>query len=689
MKYLRLFNNSQEYEEFINSGAEGVNVLVSSFADNVERAEFSDIANEQTNAPLMEVAERMKWTSDERSNVLTVMDCARITDETLSSYTLNGLHITLGGESYPAEETEGGWYLNGNTDFVVSSNTWYFDVWENMYFKDAGVDETVTFEIVPDWMESAVSAGTYTFRKYDVYNWWNDVTFYDATNIFSQEWIDEYKSYYGDDIKVMIYTYYDEWYSATTIDAYAAFLVNAEDGEYAIHKDYGLFSNIEHFDELKHFTNITALPRGSFSSGKVSYIELPSNIKSLADSCFHYCENIKNIGFNNELENIGNYAFYSSGLEGELKLPNSLKTIGVSAFYRCSGLTKVEMCDNVETIGNGAFNNCQNIESARWSSAVTTIDSNSFTYCSALTDVYNTQSVSAINSYAFYQCTSLSGIDLTNVEILGGGSMKNVALKEVIAPNLREMPEYGAFSSHDQKTVCENLKKVYAPNLTILGQDSFRWCGNLEYLYAPKTEEIQRCAYQHTIVQYHLYPNLNKNAMYCYAGNGNNQPYEFWLLGGEQSGWTNYISYAYSKKMDVVFLTETPKNIFNGMTAAKQKKFTLWVPDNSISAYASHSAFSACTIHGLSEFVSNITYDVDTSANTLTVVMSPVTYNSTTSGMDINDYDVEITSGGNLLEQIHDYHYKLVYNILDSGNVTINISGKYSWSPSTTLNISL
>ena len=93
-------------------------------------------------------------------------------------------------------------------------------------------------------------------------------------------------------------------------------------------------------------------------------IIFPSSLKKIGSFRFRYFEaffsSLKNVEFNEGLEEIGDFAFYRSGLE-KVICPSSLKKIGQCSFYGCCNLVEVFLNDGIEKIGRTAFANNLNL----------------------------------------------------------------------------------------------------------------------------------------------------------------------------------------------------------------------------------------------------------------------------------------------------------------------------------------
>ena len=103
---------------------------------------------------------------------------------------------------------------------------------------------------------------------------------------------------------------------------------------------------------------------------------------------------ITTVVINDDVTDIGDFAFFNCSSLTEVTIPNSVTTIGDFAFEYCSSLTEVTIGNSVTSIGNGAF-----------------------VYCSSLTEVTNHASVPQwINANVFYN------LDISQITLLVPGA---------------------------------------------------------------------------------------------------------------------------------------------------------------------------------------------------------------------------------------------------------------------------
>ena len=150
----------------------------------------------------------------------------------------------------------------------------------------------------------------------------------------------------------------------------------------------GLSGNIDIPDDVEVIGNGAFYMCNSFTGT----IKIGRKVKTIGDSAFYGCSSIE--GYlkinSNVLKYIGSYAFYGcTKLSGQLKLPNSLKYIGDYAFTNCNLFTnKLVLPNNLKYIGDSAFSKCEGFEG----------------------NLVIPQSVETIGENAFFQCRGFSTI---------------------------------------------------------------------------------------------------------------------------------------------------------------------------------------------------------------------------------------------------------------------------------------
>lgn len=201
-------------------------------------------------------------------------------------------------------------------------------------------------------------------------------------------------------------------------------------------------------------------------------VHLPTEITEIPDYSFFGCKSLKMLAIPDKVQRIGMAAFYgcmSLGLEYDwdklaysslkLVLPESLEEIGDYAFYR-SGLSEIEFGKNLKKIGRSAFYENWNLKSVSLPAGVT-----------------------EISDYAFYGCSSLERISMPNVEKIGRSSFYGCrSLKNLALP--ATLKSIGTMAFQD----CFALETLVIPaSVEKIGDFAFL-CGDVLTIFSERAE---------------------------------------------------------------------------------------------------------------------------------------------------------------------------------------------------------
>ncbi len=93
----------------------------------------------------------------------------------------------------------------------------------------------------------------------------------------------------------------------------------------------------------------------------IEHVEIQYGVTTIGDGAFYNHYSLNSVTFSEDLNSIGNNAFYGCDVE-ELVFPERLRKIGNYAFEDCEKLTEVYIPDSVESIGHGAFTTCSSLK---------------------------------------------------------------------------------------------------------------------------------------------------------------------------------------------------------------------------------------------------------------------------------------------------------------------------------------
>ena len=138
-------------------------------------------------------------------------------------------------------------------------------------------------------------------------------------------------------------------------------------------------------------------------------IVLPNSLERISDSAFSQCNTLKSVSFGNNLEYIGNYAFYNCDLN-TVMLPNSLTGLGQGVFYSCDSLTTVVIPDSVTGELNRTFYKCRSLANCQIGTGITSLVNGTFYSCHALSSITLPNTITTIGDSVFGNCLSLTGV---------------------------------------------------------------------------------------------------------------------------------------------------------------------------------------------------------------------------------------------------------------------------------------
>ena len=173
---------------------------------------------------------------------------------------------------------------------------------------------------------------------------------------------------------------------------------------------------------------VTAVRANAFKNKALTSLVIGANVKTIGESAFEGCYNIKSLTLNDKLEVIEARAFYDAGSGKNYSLPSTLKTIGNSAFYSCGTPEELVIPANVETIGAYAFAFSANTKTLIFEegSKLAEIKANTFQY-SGLTSLEVPSNIESIGKEAFTKCWYLESVTLSEgVKYIGIGAFENV-----------------------------------------------------------------------------------------------------------------------------------------------------------------------------------------------------------------------------------------------------------------------
>ncbi|MDE5572062.1 MAG: leucine-rich repeat protein [Prevotella sp.] len=179
---------------------------------------------------------------------------------------------------------------------------------------------------------------------------------YQATNGWGFQTIEEMEGV-GDEISFI------QFAAAATKEACVKRWDENGDGEISLEEakmvtviDWGYFSEITSFDELKYFTNVTTIGSSAFSECKaLTSITIPNGVTSIGANAFYGCVSLATIVLPDSLTCIEAGTFKNCSALMAVTIPNSVTSIGNNAFEGCTNLSEINLPEGLLTIGEKAF----------------------------------------------------------------------------------------------------------------------------------------------------------------------------------------------------------------------------------------------------------------------------------------------------------------------------------------------
>lgn len=217
---------------------------------------------------------------------------------------------------------------------------------------------------------------------------------------------------------------------------------------------------------------------------------LPESLTYVADRAFAYTNGIEKVEFNEALDYVSDYMFYSSDV-AEVEFKN-VRNIGSYAFAFCTELERMSFPDTVEAFGAGVFRGCTNLSSVTLPSGIESIPAEMFYGCTALNSVEIPDTVTIIGQNAFYN-VPIESFDFKNVEQVYATAFVGTKLTAVEADKLTLIGS-AAFAN------IRTLAALKAPMLTTIYNEAFYGCSHLvsNGLNLPKLEFIGAYAFAGT-----------------------------------------------------------------------------------------------------------------------------------------------------------------------------------------------
>lgn len=241
--------------------------------------------------------------------------------------------------------------------------------------------------------------------------------------------------------------------------------------------------------------NVQEVGYRAFNNSGLTSVCIPATVNTIGYSAFSTSK-LQSVVFaeGSTLTTIGSSAFSGTSIE-KIIIPATVNTINSSAFRNCKMLKEVVFEDRtneqVLVLEDYAFEYCTLLEKINLQdSNIISVGYKSFCGCSNLQSVVLANNTKAVESIAFEDCTSLTSIDLKNVQTIGYRAFKNSGLQSISIPADVTSIGFSAFA------YCNLLETVFFEPRTdsqmlAVGNTVFRSCMALRWINLENSNATQ------------------------------------------------------------------------------------------------------------------------------------------------------------------------------------------------------
>ncbi len=191
--------------------------------------------------------------------------------------------------------------------------------------------------------------------------------------------------------------------------------------------------------------NVTTLGYYAFQGcSSITAVNIGSGVTNFGVDVFAKCVNITSLTFH--CQNVGAWFMNNSGIQ-EIVIGDEVESIGQRAFFQCAGLKSLTLGNQLTTIDNEAFSGCTNLTAIEIPNSVKSIGFHAFYGCTGLTTLEIPNTLTSINTSAFQMCKNITAVTIHCSEInywfAEIPSLQEVVLGEEVT-KLRDMSFYGS-----------------------------------------------------------------------------------------------------------------------------------------------------------------------------------------------------------------------------------------------------
>ena len=202
-------------------------------------------------------------------------------------------------------------------------------------------------------------------------------------------------------------------------------------------------------------------------NGEDKIVVIPQEVNSIGEFAFYGCLEIEKVILHENVNSIGQFAFYGCEHLETIENLEHVSLIGSGAFSCCYALKEFKLSKKITILNKSTFYRCRSLQSITIPEFVSTIDRGAFGFCHLLSEVNFNNRLKTIGETAFEGCNSLTHVDLPDsVQKIGKKAFYNcVNLKELnLSINLKEV-EMAAFETHSKIKIISKGSMILKPKM--------------------------------------------------------------------------------------------------------------------------------------------------------------------------------------------------------------------------------
>lgn len=206
-------------------------------------------------------------------------------------------------------------------------------------------------------------------------------------------------------------------------------------------------------------------------------VTIPSTVKVISNYSFKNCANLKIVRLEEGLQEIGEDAFYETGLTS-FSFPSTVTKVGLRAIGRTQ-ITSIHVPNTVTEWGRGVFYGNEKLVTVTFAANITEIPAGMFSACSQLSQIDIPSTVVTIKDSAFSFCGTFERFELpekltymdrhifycTKVKHLYAPCKKVTIVQETFS-----QADIDELTCHRYSTMYDKLGKNFSGKVNLLGQ---------------------------------------------------------------------------------------------------------------------------------------------------------------------------------------------------------------------------